>query len=163
MYFNLSHSLHTSMHLEPILGKFFRNITRTLGLRNPSNMSLLLCIIRCRLGFTTFLKFRHRRFIFPSILIIRISSQQLVGNGEYLTWDSSYSAVFPAGFQPQHPQCLWHHHPFLFIVRWWNTLKHFQSFQSRFPTFCFTWNHPTNSFIKNPWWSTEMEWSLHPY
>jgi|SRR5271154_1753354 len=69
MYFNLPHSLHTSMYLEPILGKFFRNITRTLGLRNSSNMSLLLCIIRRRLGFTTFLKFRHSRFILPSILI----------------------------------------------------------------------------------------------
>jgi hypothetical protein len=66
MYFNLQHSLHT--YLETVFGKFLRNITRALRLGNPSDMSLLLRIICGRLRLTTFLKFRHRRFIFPSIL-----------------------------------------------------------------------------------------------
>ena len=66
MYFNLQHSLH--MCLETILGKFLRNITRALRFRNPIDMSLLLGKIRRRFRLTTFLKFRNRRLIFPSIL-----------------------------------------------------------------------------------------------
>ena len=66
MYFNLQHSLH--MYLETVFGKFLRNITRALRLCNPSDMSLLLRIICGRLRLTTFLEFRHRRFVFPSIL-----------------------------------------------------------------------------------------------
>ena len=72
MYFNLPHSLH--MYLETVLGKFLRRITRVLGHRNPGNMSLLLRIIRGRLRLTTLLKFRHRRFIFPSVLRIKLPS-----------------------------------------------------------------------------------------
>jgi hypothetical protein len=49
-----------------------------------------------------------------------------------MQWRRSYlyCAVFPTRFQPQHPQCFWHHHPLLAVVRRWNTFIKLETLKS---------------------------------
>lgn len=74
-----------------------------------------------------------------------------------LVTQSSNGTIFSSWLQPQHPQSLWHNHPLLLVVWWWNTLEDLESLHGSGATGSLVRDHASDGLVEDASGSAEME------